>query len=135
MDSEKTKCMLQLVADILKHTQNVQTGISFLLENSALSFHQFLNERGLSADENVLRAYQFQDVMKQQITALNETIASSENGIRIYISNSNKDEEGCETINKLLIDIEKILDNAKLQQDDLSGNALNKKNHEEVEFF
>lgn len=138
MDLNKTKCLLVSLVDIMEHVQKVQESVSHLLERSAFSFHQFLQERGLSADENVLKAYQYQDVMKQQLIAISHAVVMVEKSIREYVlkKDEEKNEEMlCDNIDTLLKEIKESLALAKKQHDDFSGNALDTKHHKEIEFF
>lgn len=136
MDLKKAKSLLMSIVDIMEHVQNVQSNVAQLLERSALSFHQFLEERGLDADENVLKAYQYQDVMKQQLIAISDAVIIVEKSIRAYVYREQGDEEIlCENIDKLLQEIKHSLVRAKKQHEDFSGNALDAKHHKEVEFF
>ncbi len=135
MDLQKANGVLLSIVDILEHVQNVQDGVASLLEKSALSFHEFLEEKSLKADEKVLNAYQYQDVMKQQLSALSQAVIVVEKSIRAYVYRPKDEEVFCENIDKLLVQIKESLQVAKQQQEDFSGNALDKKHHEEVEFF
>ena len=136
MNSQKAQYMLLSIADILEHAHNVQDGVSLLLERSAFSFHQFLEERGLSADEHVLNAYQHQDVMKQQLSALNDAVLIAKESIRAYAQHSKTNEViFYDNIDKLLHELQELLTIAKKQQEDFSGNSLDKKHHKEIEFF
>lgn len=136
MNLQKATCVLVSILDVMEHVQNVQKSVSELLERSAFSFHQFLNERGLSADENVLKAYQYQDVMKQQLIAISNAVLIVEKSIGAYVKSKEHNEESlCTDVDTLLKEIKESLDVAKKQYEDFSGNALDVTHHKEVEFF
>ncbi len=137
MNLQKARCLLVSILDVMKHTHHVQKSVSELLERSAFSFHQFLQERGLSADENVLKAYQYQDVMKQQLIAINNAVLMVQNSIEsyVYTQEENDEELLCDHLSTLLQEIKESLDLAQKQHEDFTGNALDVKHHKEIEFF
>lgn len=136
MGFHKTESILTSIVAILRHIDEVQNDVSELSERLAISFHHFIEQNGLSPDTNVIQAFQYQDIIKQQLGAVSEAIATIEQQIGIYTHALNQDEMILgESIDKLSSKLMKSLQVAKDKQEAFSGNALEVKSPESIEFF
>lgn len=134
--THKTETILSSIVAILKHIDEVQNDVMELSERLAISFHHFIEQNGLSPDTNVIQAFQYQDIIKQQLGAVSEAIAMIEQQIGIYTHALNQDEMILgESIEKLSSKLMKSLQVAKDKQEAFSGNALEVKGADVVEFF
>lgn len=136
MDLHKSDTTWSSVLAILKHIDSVQSTIIELSEHSVFAFQEFIEKEGKHADENVLKAYQYQDVIKQQLNAVKDAIGTIEQSIRVYLHALGHDEMLLEeSIDSLSKKLRRSLQIAKEKQAEFSGNAFDAKHHESVEFF
>lgn len=136
MELHKTENILSSILDILKHIDDVQKDVKELSERSAISFHHFIAHHKLEADEQMLQAFQYQDIVSQQLTAVSETIGMIDKSMSIYLHALNHDERMLgESIDKLSMKLTHSLQIAKEKQEAFSGNALEPKHHDSIEFF
>jgi hypothetical protein len=136
MEFRKAENILSSILAILKHIDEVQCDVMELSERSAISFHHFLEQHSLPPDEKVLQAFQYQDVMKQQLSAVSEAIITIEQSITIYLHALGHDEMMLgENIDKLSAKLMRSLQVAKDKKEAFSGNALEVKSSESIEFF
>lgn len=136
MGFTKTEDVLSSMVDILKHIETVQKDVMELSERSMVAFHGFLGENALQPDEKILEAFQYQDIITQQLTAVSEAITTIETNINVYLHAVKHDQSMLgESIGKLSSKLMKSLQTAKEKQEALIGNSINPKHGESIEFF
>lgn len=69
---------------LLKHIKTVQKDIMENTKDQSVDLIDFLNENGVKPDKRVLDILQYQDILSQQLNAINETIESINKNILIY---------------------------------------------------
>ena len=107
-----------------------------LYERSAVRFHDFITENKLTPNEDVLQAFQYQDIVSQQLGAVREAIVSVEKNIAVYLHAVSQDQNTLsESIEKLSAKLTKSLETAREKQEAFSGNAINRANAKTIEFF
>ena len=136
MGLNKTEDILSSIVEILKHIDSVQQEILMLSERSVVSFHTFLEDNKLQADEKTLQGFQYHDIISQQISAVNEAISMIEQNINVYLHAIREDQSMLgHSIDKLSSRLMKSLQTAKEKQEAFSGNAIDKNHGEEIQFF
>jgi translation initiation factor 2B subunit (eIF-2B alpha/beta/delta family) len=136
MDTHKAATTWSSILAILKHIDSVQSDIIELSEQSVFAFQGFIEKEAKHADENVLKAYQYQDVIRQQLNAVKDAIGMIEQSIHSYVHALEHDEmlleESIDTLSKKL---HSSLQVAKDKQAEFSGNTFDEKHHQSLEFF
>ncbi len=136
MRPDKADSILFSIVEILKHIQSVQGDVMELSERSAVRFHNFVTENKLTPNEDVLQAFQYQDIVSQQLGAVREAIVSVEKNIAVYLHAVSQDQNTLsESIEKLSAKLTKSLETAREKQEAFSGNAINRANAKTIEFF
>lgn len=136
MRPDKADSILFSIVEILKHIQSVQGDVMELSERSAVRFHNFVTENKLTPNEDVLQAFQYQDIVSQQLGAVREAIVSVEKNIAVYLHAVSQDQNTLsESIEKLSAKLTKSLETAREKQEVFSGNAINRANAKTIEFF
>jgi hypothetical protein len=136
MGFHKAEDILSSMIDILKHIENVQKDVMQLSERSMVAFNGFIEKNGLQPDENIVQAFQYQDIIAQQLTAASEAIVTIETNINVYLHAVKQDQSTLEeSIDKLSSKLMKSLETAKEKQEACSGNAINPLHGEAIEFF
>lgn len=136
MESRKTENILSSIVDILKHIEEVQNDILELSERSVVTFHGLILQHSLLPDEKTLQAFQYQDIITQQLSAISEAIEAIEKNITVYLHALKEDPNMLgDNIEKLSNCLIKSLQTAKKKQEAFSGNALEIKKEESIEFF
>ena len=136
MRPDKADSILFSIVEILKHIQSVQGDVMELSERSAVRFHNFVTENKLTPNEDVLQAFQYQDIVSQQLGAVREAIVSVEKNIAVYLHAVSQDQNTLsESIEKLSAKLTKSLETPREKQEAYSGNAINRANAKTIEFF
>lgn len=136
MGLNKTEDVLSSIVEILKHIDSVQQEILVLSERSVISFHSFLEDNKLQPDEKTLQGFQYHDIISQQIYAVNEAVNMIEQNINIYLHAIREDQSMLgQSIDKLSSRLMKSLQIAREKQEAFSGNAIDDKRGEEIQFF
>ncbi len=136
MRPDKADSILFSIVEILKHIQSVQGDVMELSERSAVRFHNFVTENKLTPNEDVLQAFQYQDIVSQQLGAVREAIVSVEKNIAVYLHAVSQDQNTLsESIEKLSAKLTKSLETAREKQEAFSGNAINTAHGKSIEFF
>ena len=136
MGFHKTEDVFASMIDILKHIENVQKDVMELSERSMVSFHRFIEKNALQPDELMVQAFQYQDIIAQQLSAVSEAIMTIETNINLYLHAVKHDQSMLEeSIDKLSSKLMKSLQTAKEKQIAFGGNAINPHHGESIEFF
>jgi len=107
-----------------------------LSERSAVRFHDFITENKLTPNEDVLQAFQYQDIVSQQLNAVSEAIVAVEKNIAVYLHAVKQDQNTlAESIEKLSAKLTKSLKMAQEKQEAFSGNAIDNTRGKSIEFF
>jgi len=136
MQTQKTENIFLSIVDILTHIEAVQKDVSQLSERSAVYFHKIIEDNKLEADKETLDAFQYQDVISQQLSAVSDAICTIKQSIAVYLHSVKEDQATLsDSINKLSNRLAKSLEVAKAKQEAFSGNAINANHGESIEFF
>ncbi len=136
MRPDKADNILLSIVEILRHIQSVQGDVMELSERSAVRFHNFVTENKLTPNEDVLQAFQYQDIVSQQLGAVSEAIISVEKNIAVYLHAVKQDQNTlAESIEKLSTKLTKSLETAREKQEAFSGNAIDGAHGKSIEFF
>jgi len=136
MENKKTEDILSSIIEILRHIDSVQKDIAELSERSAKCFHGLIETNSMIADEETLKAFQYQDIITQQIGAVSDAIAAIECNIRIYLKAVKEDRNMLgDSIEKLSTKLTKSLETAKERKYAFMGNAIDENKGSQIEFF
>jgi hypothetical protein len=136
MQHLKTENIFLSIVDILTHIEAVQKDVSNLSERSALCFHKIMEDNKLEANSETLDAFQYQDVISQQLSAVSDAIETIKQSIDIYLSSVKEDQATLsDSMDKLSSRLTKSLEVAKAKKDAYSGNAIDANHGASVEFF
>jgi hypothetical protein len=136
MQFGKTEDILASIVDILKHIERVQKDVMALTERSSAHFCDFIEANQVPADEKMLQAFQYQDIITQQLGAASEAIVTVEKNIAVYLHAAKQDQNLLsESIEKLAAKLAVSLRKAREKQEAFSGNAFGTGSAEVIEFF
>lgn len=136
MKSCKTEDIFLSIIDILNHIEEVQNDVSQLSERSAVCFHNLMKDNKIDATEETLNAFQYQDVISQQLNAASEAISTIKKSITVYLHSVGEDQATLgDSMEKLSLKLTKSLETAKAKQEAFSGNAINADHGKSIEFF
>ena len=129
--------ILPLMNELLSHIQDVQKDSIDLSGKSLMMIDGFIEKNGLGVDDNAATAFQYQDIISQQLTATIEAIESMKQSIDEFSlkedANENTDSRSMEKLQEKLV---AILDEAKDKKNRFSGKfASNDAQTDEIEFF
>lgn len=136
MNSNKTEDVLTSIMEILRHIDTVQKDVLSLSERSGVQFGQYLLDNGLTPDDKLSQAFQYQDIIAQQLGAVSEAVGLMEKNIGIYLHAIRNDQNQLgESIDRLADKLLRSLQKAKAKQESFSGNALGIRCADEINFF
>ena len=129
--------ILPLMNELLSHIQDVQKDSIDLSSKSLMMIDSFIENNGLSVDDDAATAFQYQDIISQQLTATIEAIESMKQSIDELSAkehtNENTDSQSMKKLQEKLV---AILDEAKDKKNRFSGKfASNDAQTDEIEFF
>ena len=128
--------MLDSINDLLSHIKDVQKDVMELSTDSLMNMNKFMEKNGLEIDEELAVAFQYQDIITQQLTATNDAIDSMKKSIAIFDHAYKSDENLAEqSIVKLQEKLHETLRDAKDKKSRFSGKFADKNANEEIEFF
>ncbi len=136
MQSPKTENIFLSIVDILTHIEEVQKDVSQLSERSAVCFHKIIEDNSIEVNKETLDAFQYQDVISQQLSAVSDAIGTIKQSIAVYLHSVKEDQATLsDSIGKLSNRLTKSLEIAKAKQEAFSGNAIDANHGESIEFF
>lgn len=136
MHNSKTEEILMSIVEILKHIEHVQKDVMDLSEHSSSQFCTFMETNGTPADAKMLEAFQNQDIIAQQLSAVSEAVTAIEKNIGVYLHAVRQDQNILsESMDKLAQRLARSLKTAKEKQEAFSGNAFGTRRADEIEFF
>lgn len=136
MQYNKTEDALASIVDILKHIDNVQRDVLELSERTIMAFHTCMEEHRLQHNAETIKAFQYQDIITQQIDSVSEAIGSIEKNITIYLHAVREDRNMLGgSIEKLSNKLAQSLKTAQEKRGAFSGNAIDPDNGKSIEFF
>jgi hypothetical protein len=125
MKKVKAEDILSSIADILRHINDVQKDVKELSERSSVQFFNLMESSGKEIDEETAKAFQYQDIISQQLDAVCEAIDSIEQNISSYISSiSEENNTLSHSIEQLSETLNNSLEKAKNKKVAFMGNAL-----------
>ena len=76
--------ILKSVDDLLEHIKDVQTSVKSLSSDSLMNMSAFMEKNRLEVDDEIAIAFQYQDIITQQLDASIEAIDSMRSSIEIF---------------------------------------------------
>ena len=132
MKYDKIENMLASIVELLNHIDDTQKDILDLSERTVMAFHAYMEKNHLLHDTETLKAFQYQDIMAQQINAISEIVENIGKDIQVISKDQNDLDNRLIKLIKCLTASTNI---AKEKKETLNGNALNPNNGEIIEYF
>ncbi len=129
--------ILNAVDELLEHIQEVQTSVKSLSSDSLMNMNSFMQKNNLEIDDEIATAFQYQDIITQQLDASLEAIESMRKSIAVF-SHAYKSDEALAngSLAKLQEKLQSTLKEAKEKKERFSGNASGDiSENDEIEFF
>jgi len=129
--------ILKSVDDLLEHIKEVQTSVKTLSNDSLMSMNSFMQKNNLEIDDEIATAFQYQDIITQQLDASLEAIESMRKSIAIFSHAYKSDED---LANGSLLKLQEKLNSALAQAKEKKERFAGKSNgdvseSDEIEFF
>ena len=129
--------ILKSVDDLLEHIKEVQTSVKALSNDSLMSMNSFMQKNNLEIDDEIATAFQYQDIITQQLDASLEAIESMRKSIAIFSHAYKSDED---LANGSLLKLQEKLNSALAQAKEKKERFAGKSNgdvseSDEIEFF
>lgn len=129
--------ILKSVDELLEHIKDVQSSIKLLSNDSLMSMSSFMQKNNLEINDDIATAFQYQDIIVQQLDASLEAIDSMRQSISIF-SHAFKSDENLanDSLMKLQEKLNNTLKEAKEKKERFSGKSNgNVSQNDEIEFF
>ncbi len=129
--------ILNAVDELLEHIHEVQTSVKSLSSDSLMNMNSFMQKNNLEIDDEIATAFQYQDIITQQLDASLEAIESMRKSIAVF-SHAYKSDEALAngSLAKLQEKLQSTLQEAKEKKERFSGNANGSgAENDEIEFF
>jgi len=129
--------ILNSVNDLLEHIKDVQEGVKSLSSDSLMKMNNFIEKNALEVDDDIAAAFQYQDIITQQLDASLEAILSMQNSIKVFSHAFKSDEDLANgSMQKLQDKLNIALKEAKEKKERFAGKTeANKSDTDEIEFF
>jgi hypothetical protein len=129
--------ILKSVDTPLEHIKDVQSNIKELSTDSLMKMSAFMEKNNLEIDDEVATAFQYQDIITQQLDASIEAVDSMRSSIAVF-SHAFKSDETLvnDSLFKLQEKLNVALREAKEKKERFSGkSAQDSAESDEIEFF
>ncbi len=129
--------ILDSVNELLSHIKDVQKDAIDLSGKSLLMIDGFIERNNLNIDDDAATAFQYQDIISQQLTATIEAIDSVKKSIEQFSHSYQADETlDLDSMKKLQEELGEALDEAKDKKNRFLGKfASNDAQTDQIEFF
>ena len=129
--------ILNSVDDLLEHIKDVQEGVKSLSSDSLMKMNNFIEKNALEIDDDISAAFQYQDIITQQLDASLEAIQSMQNSIKVFAHAFKSDEDLANgSMQKLQEKLNTALKEAKEKKERFAGKTQgNESDTDEIEFF
>jgi len=129
--------ILKSVDELLEHIKDVQSSVKLLSNDSLMSMNSFMQKNNLEIDDDIATAFQYQDIITQQLDASVEAIDSMRQSIAVFSHAFKSDEDLANgSLMKLQEKLNNALQEAKEKKERFSGKSNgNISENDEIEFF
>jgi len=129
--------ILKSVDELLEHIKDVQSSVKSLSSDSLMNMSRFMENNKLEIDDDIATAFQYQDIIAQQLDASLEAIDSMRQSIAIFSHASKSDEDLANgSLKKLQEKLSSALQQAKEKKERFSGKStVDSTESDEIEFF
>ena len=129
--------ILKSVDELLEHIKDVQTSVKNLSSDSLMNMSAFMEKNKLEVDDDIAIAFQYQDIITQQLDASIEAINSMRSSIEIFSHAFKSDEDLANgSLLKLQEKLSIALQEAKEKKERFAGQtAGTSSDNDEIEFF
>jgi len=129
--------ILKSVDELLEHIKDVQSSVKSLSNDSLMNMSDYMQENKLEIDDKIATAFQYQDIITQQLDASLEAIDSMRQSIAVFSHAFKSDEDLANgSLMKLQEKLNSALKEAKEKKERFSGKSSgNESENDEIEFF
>jgi len=129
--------ILKSVDALLEHIKDVQSSVKSLSNDSLMGMNSFIQKNNLEIDDEIATAFQYQDIITQQLDASLEAIDSMRSSIEIFSHAFKSDEDLANgSLMKLQEKLNTALEEAKEKKARFSGKSNGDVSEsDEIEFF
>jgi|FLOH01.1.fsa_nt_gi hypothetical protein len=129
--------ILNSVDELLEHIKDVQSSVKSLSSDSLMSMSNFIQKNNIEIDDDLSTAFQYQDIITQQLDASLEAIDSMRQSIAIFLHAFKSDEDLANgSLMKLQEKLNSALEEAKEKKARFSGKSNGDvSENDEIEFF
>jgi len=128
--------ILKSVDELLEHIKDVQTSVKSLSGDSLMNMSAFMEKNGLEVDDEIALAFQYQDIITQQLDASIEAIDSMRSSIEVFSHAFKSDEDLANgSLLKLQGKLNTALQEAKEKKERFAGQTAKSESDDEIEFF
>ncbi|QSZ42288.1 hypothetical protein GJV85_09275 [Sulfurimonas aquatica] len=128
--------ILKCVDELLTHIKSVEENVIKLSNDSLMNMSTFMEENSLEIDDKLSSAFQYQDIITQQLSATIEAIDSMKSSMNRFTTSYESDESLTEqSMVKLQEKLTDTLEKAKDKNNRFSGKFSQDSSDDEIEFF
>ena len=129
--------ILKSVDELLEHIKDVQMSVKSLSNDSLMNMSSFMQKNNLEIDDDIATAFQYQDIITQQLDASIEAINSMRSSIEVFSHAFKSDEDLANgSLLKLQKKLNTALKEAKEKKERFSGKSNDDfSENDEIEFF
>lgn len=122
--------------NLLEHVKDVERDTISLSKEAQIKLSSFIEKNNIELDDEAVEALQYQDIISQQLTATIEAISVVQQNLQIFAHNFAEDEKIMDSSSAILRKkLDKVLEDAKCKREAFSGQAKDKIDEYEIEFF
>ena len=122
--------------ELLEHIKQVEKDTINISMEAQMKLSAFMEKKNIELDDDAAEALQYQDIVSQQLSATIEAIELVQKNLQMFAHMFRQDEKiADESVDKLRIKMNAVLDDAKAKKEAFSGHIKDKSDEHEIEFF
>ena len=122
--------------ELLEHIKQVEKDTINISREAQMKLSAFMEKKNIELDDDAAEALQYQDIVSQQLSATIEAIELVQKNLQMFAHMFKEDEKiADESVDKLRIKMNAVLDDAKAKKEAFSGHIKDKSDEHEIEFF
>jgi uncharacterized protein YukE len=128
--------MFQTLNDLLEHIKQVELDSISLSKEAQMKISNFIERKGLDLDDEAVEAFQYQDIVSQQLSATIEAIEMVQKNLQEYAHSFAEDDKIADKSSEILDKkLDEVLVKAKAKREAFSGHLKSDNDEHEIEFF
>jgi len=129
--------LFESIVNLLDHVQEVEEDVKETSLDAFRTISKKMQEAGVEPDEELMAAFQYQDVLGQQLSATTEAIGAVKQHINFYLHSISQDASMLHgNVEKLTSKLDGLVETARQKRNSFSGHyGDDQQNEDEIEFF